>query len=114
MKLTVPRRAAGGLFTGLLVVTLALCPGCGRPPQVVHDEECFQAVDALWTAVTSKRSDLVEQTATELDRLQSEGSLSEAGHESLQRIIEQARATEWQAAAEKLKAFMLGQRKARP
>ena len=113
MQLTIPRPGACGLFTGLLMVTLVLCSGCGRPPQVVNDEECFSAVDALWTAVTSKRSDLVEQTATELDRLVAAGNLSETGHESLTEIVEQARATEWKVAAEKLKTFMLGQRKTR-
>ena len=97
--------------TLLLTALLLTAGGCGGPPQVVANEECFSAVDALWTAVTSKRSDLVEQTATELDRLQTEGSLSDEGHARLAEIIEVARAEKWQDAAVTLKAFMLGQRK---
>ena len=96
-----------------LVVTLISIAGCGRPAQVVDDDECFQAVDALWTAVTSKRSDLLEQTAAELDRLQAAGNLSEDGHRELSEIVRQARASEWTTSAKKLKAFMLGQRRTR-
>ena len=85
--------------------------GCGRPPQVVDDEDCFSAVEALWTAVTSKRTDLLEQSATELDRLHSAGKLSEDGHEALDEIIQSARDEEWMPAAKSLRTFMLGQRK---
>ncbi len=98
----------------LMWAGLAIGSGCGRPPQVVDNEECFAAVDALWTAVTSKRGDLLERTATELDRLHRAGTLSDDGHEALAVIIQQGRVAEWQPAAEKLKKFMLGQRKARP
>lgn len=87
--------------------------GCGRPPQVVDNEECFAAVEALWTAVTSKRTDLLERTATEINRLHKAGSLSDAGHTELDRIVEMARKTEWRPAAEELNEFMLGQRKSK-
>ena len=94
-----------------LFVALLFSCGCGRPPQVVHDEECFSAVEALWTAVTTKRTDLLEQSATELDRLHSAGKLSEEGHDALDEIIQSARDEEWMPAAKSLKVFMLGQRK---
>ena len=85
--------------------------GCGRPPQVVDDEECFSAVEALWTAVTTKRKDLLEQTAADIDRLHTTEKLSKEGHEALQEIIQSARNEEWMPAAKTLKSFMLGQRK---
>jgi hypothetical protein len=88
--------------------------GCGRPPQVVDDEECFQAVDALWTAVTSKRTELLEQTSTELDRLHTAGRLSDGGHQALTAIVRDARSKEWTKAATNLKHFMQGQRRSRP
>ena len=95
----------------VLLVVLFSSHGCGRPPQVVDDEECFSAVEGLWTAVTTKRSDLLEQSATELDRLHTTGKLSEEGHDALDEIIQSARDEAWQPAAKSLKAFMLGQRK---
>ena len=85
--------------------------GCSGPPQVVDDEECFSAVDALWTAVTSKRTDLLEQTATEFEKLQDAGRLSAAGLDALRTIIETARKEEWTKAAKSLKVFMQGQKK---
>ena len=94
-----------------LIVTVMSSTGCGRPAQVVDHDECFQAVDALWTAVTSKRGDLLEQTADELDRLHTAGNLSKDGHRELIEIVKQARAAEWTTSAKKLKAFMLGQRR---
>ena len=58
-----------------------------------------------------KRTDLLEQSATELDRLHSAGKLSEEGHDALDEIIQSARDEEWMPGAKSLKAFMLGQRK---
>lgn len=95
-----------------MILALCIC-GCGRPPQVVDNEECFTAVEALWTAVTSKRTDLLEQSVAELQRLHRAGSLPDAGHAELDRIVQLARKTEWRPAAEELHEFMLGQRKAR-
>ena len=83
------------LKTVVLLAALLSTHGCGRPPQVVDDEECFSAVESLWTAVTTKRTDLLEQSATELDRLHSAGKLSEEGHDALDAIIQSARDEEW-------------------
>ena len=100
-----------GAIGWLLMLSLA---GCGRTPQVVDNDECFHAVDALWTAVTSKRTDLLEQSTTELERLRAAGSLSEAGHRALTAIIRAARSKEWTKSATNLKHFMQGQRRSRP
>ena len=81
---------------------------------MVDNDECFHAVDALWTAVTSKRTDLLEQSATELDRLHTAGGLSEAGHRALTAIIRDARSKDWTKSATNLKHFMQGQRRSRP
>ena len=95
----------------LLLMGALMVQGCGGPPQVVDDEECFSAVEALWTAVTTKRKDLLEQTAADIDRLHTTEKLSKEGHEALQTIIQSARNEEWIPAARSLKSFMLGQRK---
>ncbi len=100
------------VFASLLfLVAIFSSHGCGRPPQVVDSEECFSAVEALWTAVTTKRIDLLEQSAIEIDRLHTDGQLSKEGHEALYEIIQSAQEGEWLPAAKSLKAFMLGQRK---
>ncbi len=77
----------------------------------IDNEECFSAVEALWTAVTTRRIDFLEQSATETDRLHTDGQLSKEGHEALYEIIQSAQKEEWVPAAKSLKAFMLGQRK---
>lgn len=106
-----PLRRIRGAIGWLLLLSLA---GCSGPPQVVDDAECFQAVEALWTAVTTKRTDLLEQSATEVERLHSSGSLSDAGHRALTAIIRDARSKEWTKSATNLKHFMQGQRRSRP
>lgn len=95
----------------LLLVALLLCVGCGGPPQVLGDEECFKTLDALWTAVTARSPELLEQTATDLSRLHTTGKLSDAGHHELEEMIKKARAKEWETAARNLKVFIQGQRK---
>ena len=107
-------RATRFLISILILVAILLIQGCGGPPQVVDDEECFSAVDALWTAVTSKRADLLEQSANELESLQSNGRLSTEGYDELLEIIDEARSEEWLNAAKSLKIFMQGQRKTGP
>ena len=97
-----------------LVLASTTIAGCGGPPQVLDDEECFKTVDALWTAVTARKLDLVENTAADLTRLKGEGKLSADGLAALTGIVEQARKKEWEPAAKKLKAFIQGQRRQKP
>lgn len=87
--------------------------GCSSPPQVLDDEETYSTVDALWTAVTSKRTDLVDRTAERLSSLNAEGKLSKEGLTALEAIIARTRKDEWMPAAQDLKAFIQGQRKTR-
>lgn len=98
-----------------IVVTayLALCglSGCKGAPQVIDHHESFQAVEALWTAVTTRRVDLLEQTATELDRLKADGKLPAQGHIALTEIVSLSRKGEWKNAAISLKQLMRAQRK---
>jgi hypothetical protein len=88
-----------------------LIAGCS-PPQVLDDEECFSTVDALWTAVTARSPELLEQTTGDLARLREAGSLSEEGHTALKTIIDEARSGDWEPAAKRLKTFIQGQRRA--
>src|SRR4029079_7788701 len=100
------------LHVRLFPVALAclMLGGCS-PPQVLDDEECFSTVDALWTAVTARSPELLDQTAADLQHLRDDGRLSAEGHAALAKIIGQARAGEWEPAAKRLKTFIQGQRR---
>lgn len=89
-----------------LVVLLVAVRGCGRPPQIGADEEAFRAVDALFTAVTARRPDLVDRCADRLGQLHAGGKLPAAAHAELRRVIDRARDGRWEAAAERLYDFM--------
>ena len=43
--------------------------GCSGPPQMGGDKEVFGAVDALYTAVTAKRTDLLDRSEQKLTDL---------------------------------------------
>lgn len=107
----IPSKSSGcGL---LLVLMMTAClSGCGGPVQVASDEECLKTVDALWTAVTSRRADLLRQTADNLHRLERSGQLPSGAHDQLNEIVREAESGEWPSAAQNLKWFMSGQRRA--
>ena len=85
--------------------------GCGRPPQIGADEAVFGEVDALYTAVTAKRPDLLDQSRARLAELHRDGKVPQAAYQKLTAICEQADRQEWRPAAETLWHFMRGQRK---
>jgi len=97
---------------GLLIACLLVTTGCGGPPQMAGNEECMTAADALWTAVNKKRTDLVDTSAAEIDRLSKAGTMPEAAYKELSEIITTARAGEWADARASLKSFIRGQRPA--
>ena len=98
----------GGAVVALIIVALQ---GCGKPPQIGPDEEAFRAVDALFTAVTARRPDLVDQCAARLGQLREDEKLPAAAHDELRRVIDRAKAGRWESAAERLYEFMQGQRR---
>ena len=89
----------------LLVGYLLLVPGCGGPP-ALESEEAFSTADALYTAVTSRRTELLEKSGSRLLELKDTGKLSNEAFESLNQIIERARSGDWQVAAEELDSFI--------
>jgi len=93
------------LTSGLLVGILLLVAGCGGPPEL-QSVEAFSATDALYTAITSHRTDLLDESATRLKALKDAGKLSTDAFESLTEIIKQAQLGDWQDAAEELDSFI--------
>jgi uncharacterized protein with gpF-like domain len=102
-------------FTAFLLVLLAVLPfaGCGSTAQIGGDDESLAAIDALYTAVTSRRSALLEQSVARIETLHSEGKLSQEVHEALQPITARAKKGEWQQAARDLHRFIQAQRRER-
>jgi hypothetical protein len=94
----------------LMALAAATLCGCARTPQLNGDAESLGAADALWTAVTAKRTDLLEKSATRIDELHTAGKLPGDAFQSLQEVIEQARGGQWDDARRTLKAFVKGQR----
>jgi hypothetical protein len=99
---------AGLLLTGFMVIIL----GCGGPP-ALESEEAFSTADALYTAITSRRTELLDKSETRLRELRDDGKLSTAANEALNKIIERARSGDWQVAAEELDGFIRHQPPAR-
>jgi hypothetical protein len=97
-------------FIWLLLAALA---GCSGTPQLNGDEESLGAADALWTAVTAKRSDLLDKSAARIEELHTAGKLPDDAFQSLQGVIAQAREGQWAEARGALKAFVKGQRPAK-
>jgi len=82
--------------------------GCGGPA-ALESPEAFSSADALYTAITSNRADLVQDVDTRLQKLHESGKVSDAALNELKDIIKTARSNRWQEAAEALDAFIRNQ-----
>jgi hypothetical protein len=96
----------------LLSAHLALaCEGCGGPPQIGPDRDSFKAVDALYTAVSLRDSQLLTRCAQTIQDLRANGKLPEAAGQSLESMIAEAREGKWEDAQGRLGDFMRRQRR---
>lgn len=96
----------------VIVALLVVVPGC-RPAQIGPSDEVLGAVDALYTAIASRRVELLDKSAARLEELRTSGELPEAAHRQLKSYIEKSRAGKWDAAVRELHEFILGQRRAK-
>jgi hypothetical protein len=103
--LTPPAR----LVVGVALLAVCLAAGCGQRA-VLGGEDAKQAADALYTAVTSKRPELLRKCEARIEELKSSGKLSEDGFASLKEVITRAHAGEWQPAAERLDQIIRAER----
>ena len=94
-----------GLLTCLLPGLLLSVSGCSGPPPLESDE-AFSTADALYTAITSHRTELLDDSEARLKELKDDGKLSADAFESLSEIVKQARTGDWQNAAEELDSFI--------
>lgn len=96
----------------VLAALLLIASGC-RPAQIGPSDKALGAVDALYTAIASRRVELLEKSATRLEELRASGDLSEAAHRQLKSYIEKSRDGKWEAAIRELHEFIRGQRRAK-
>lgn len=99
-------------FQNLLAILglLLVISGC-RPAQIGPSDEVLGAVDALYTAIASRRVELLDKSAARLEELHTSGELPEAAHRQLKSYIEKSRAGKWDAAVRELHEFIRGQRR---
>ena len=80
------------------------------PPQLPRaNEQVFNTVDALFTALTSRDQQRLAECERRLRAYRAAGETSPRVSAVLDAIIQQAHQGEWQPAAERLYAFMAGQ-----
>lgn len=103
------RRTSHSLLVILFLAFLLI--GCGRPAQIGSSDEVLAAVDALYTALGSRRVELLEKSATRIEELHSSKELPDAAHRQLKLYIDEARQGQWDAAIRKLHEFIRGQRR---
>jgi len=95
-----------------LVVGLLLVPvGC-RQPQVLNNDDAFRQLDALWTAISARRPEMIRQCRDGLTQLHRDQKLSDAGWKVVEGILTQAEQGDWTNAALRLKKLIRGQRRA--
>lgn len=75
-------------------------------PQLAADGDVYASLDALFTAVTSRRESLVANCESKLVAMHSEGRIPEPAWQRIAHVIELAKAGQWESAASDLYAFI--------
>jgi len=104
---------AGRSCCAAIVLLAVMLGGCHSYPQVIEDPAVYKELDALYTAVTTKRRDLLDGCEGRLKELHSAGKLSDAGFAEVNEVIAEATSNSWSDAAQHLYDFMRAQRKRR-
>ncbi len=94
----------------VLMFSALWCSGCGVP-QIGLDRAAFQAVDALYTAVSLRDPKLLEACESNLNRLRAEQKLPDDAGRALEGFIAEARSGDWEEAQTRLAHFMRRQRR---
>jgi len=116
--MTTSERPASGhrliwAFLGLLAVGAVglLIYSLRSPPQMGVDDQVFNTVDALYTAVRNHDEARLAQCARRLTAQRDAGQLPPAAWDYLDGVIDKARAGNWDSATRRLYDFMLAQRR---
>jgi hypothetical protein len=104
------RRLVIGLWGLVVLAGIALFVHWRWPePQLEADEDVFNTVDALFTALTSQDVGRLEDCQRRLDSYREEDRLPPGAAKVLDTVIEQAHSGDWEPAARRLYDFMYAQ-----
>ena len=109
-------RVAVVILLGLvaLAVVVGLAAYWIRAPQMGTDEDVFNTVDALYTAVRNQDEKRLSECEQRLKSYRATGKLPPDAAETLDGIIAKARSGSWETAAERLYDFMKAQKREGP
>src|SRR4051812_40232728 len=100
------------VVAGLVVIlAVVLVLSWRSPPQMGADEDVFNTVDALFTAVTARDEKRLTECERRLKAHRDAGKLPPDAAETLDGIIAKAKNGSWETAAERLYDFMRVQRR---
>ena len=106
------RRFLYGSIVLLVILAIGISVVMRRSAsQLAADDEVFRAVDALFTALTSRDLRRLDDCALRLDELYDADRVSAEATDFLDSVIEGARAGKWEPAAKRLYDFMLAQQR---
>ena len=91
--------------SAMLTLLVASSIGCGGSPEVTS-EAGLKSLDVLYTAVTSRKPELLDQCAIQVNHLETSGDLSGSAADSMEGVIQLAEAGDWQQAAERLDKYI--------
>ena len=94
-----------------VVLVIVLVLSLRTPPQMGPDEEVFNTVDALYTAVRNQDDRQLTACEEKLNGYRDAGKLPTSAAASLAGIIAQSRGGNWESAARKLYDFMAAQKR---
>lgn len=101
------------VLVGLLLVAVvgAIIAYRSSPPQMGADEDVFNSVDALYTAVRNQDEKRLTECEQRLRGYRDAGKLPPDAADTLDGIIAKAKSGSWETAAERLYDFMRAQRR---
>lgn len=82
-----------------------------RKPQIGSSDEAFKTVDALFTAMTTKDQQRLDDCQQRLEQFREAGELNPGAAAHLDKLIQRAQSGDWDKSARELYDFMLAQRR---
>ena len=95
----------------MIALAVALVWNLRSQPQLGPDEEVYNTVDALYTAVRNRDTQQIGKCESKLNHYRETGKLPAGAAEKLAGIVSKALGGSWDTAAERLYEFMAAQKR---